>query len=127
MQLDQFEQYVQEGITRIPADFREHLENVSLVIEDFPTAHQFNKMRLKHKWQLFGLYEGVPLPKRTSSYSMVLPDKITLFRQPLVNYARDEEHLRQLVANVIWHEIAHYFGYTEEEVRKAESERGIVY
>lgn len=84
-------------------------------------------MRLQHKWQLFGLYEGVPLPKRGQNYAGVLPDKITLFRQPILEYSGNNEQLRRIIENVVWHEIAHYFGMNEEEVRTAEKRRGTVY
>ncbi|KXK26701.1 MAG: Possibl zinc metallo-peptidase [candidate division WS6 bacterium OLB20] len=122
-----FESYVSEALQDIPEEFRRHLENVEIVLEEFPTGYQMHKMRLIHKWQLFGLYEGVPLPRRGSGYAGVLPDKITLFMIPILRFATSEEHLKRIITNVVWHEIGHYFGMNEEEVRAMEKRRGVSY
>jgi len=122
-----FEHIVDQVMKEMPEEYTQHLENVSIVLEDFPTPHQHQKMKLKHQWQLFGLYEGVPLPRRTSHYASVLPDKITLFMQPILRFATSFEHLQRLIKNVVWHEVGHYFGMNEEEVRDMEKRRGVSY
>jgi predicted Zn-dependent protease with MMP-like domain len=71
---------------------------------------------------LFGLYQGVPLIKR-ESYGMVLPDKITIFKNPIEEVNHSPEEIKKAVANTVWHEIAHHFGMDEREVRQAEQKR----
>ena len=78
-------------------------------------------MKLRSDMTLFGLYEGVPRTKRGSGYSFVLPDKITIFQKPIEEAARDEEHLRRIVRDTVWHEFAHHFGIEEGRVRAIEA------
>lgn len=122
-----FEQFVKDGIAAIPEQFRKQLDNVSFQIEDIPNGEQRQKLQLRQGHTLFGLYEGVPLTRRGSAYYGVLPDTITIFRLPMEHYARDLEHLRELVKNTIWHEVGHYFGMDEDQVRQAERNRGHKY
>src|SRR3989344_1771633 len=123
MTKDEFEQLVAEGIEAIPPKFLELLDNVAIVIEDKPSAEQAVKLRLRHGWTLFGLYEGVPQGKRGPYYGGVLPDKITIFQRPIEQAARNPEDMQEIVKNTVWHEIAHNFGMDEEEVREAEAKR----
>lgn len=113
MKKEIFEQLVEEGIGAIPEKFRRLIENAAIVIEDEPEDGE----------ALFGLYEGVPKIARGSNYTSVLPDKITIFMKPIVAEARDEEEIRKIVCDTVWHEIAHHFGFSEEEVRAAERRR----
>jgi predicted Zn-dependent protease with MMP-like domain len=99
------------------------LDNVAIVIEDEPTPAQKEKFHLRHGWTLFGLYEGVPQTVRGAHYGAVLPDKITIFRKPIIEAARDAEHIQEIVKNTVWHEIAHHFGMNEAEVRQSEARR----
>jgi predicted Zn-dependent protease with MMP-like domain len=118
-----FKKLVEEGIGLVPKKFLAMLENVAIVVEDEPTAEQKRKLKLKKGDFLFGLYEGVPQTRRGPNYGMVLPDKITIFKKPILNYADSEEEVRQIVKNTVWHEIAHHFGSSEESVRLAETRR----
>jgi predicted Zn-dependent protease with MMP-like domain len=120
---DEFEEMVQAGIAAIPKRFLQKLDNVSIVIEDEPTPAQKEKLHLRRGWTLFGLYEGVPQTKRGIYYGSVLPDKITIFKKPIIQSARDAEHIQEIVKNTVWHEIAHHFGMNEEEVRQSESRK----
>ena len=112
----QFEALVAEGIDRIPEDYARHIENLAFVVEDEPTAEQRRKMGLRPHQTLFGLYEGIPLTKRGSGYNLVLPDKITIFKNPILDFCRSFEELRQQVNHTIWHEVAHYFGLDHHEM-----------
>jgi predicted Zn-dependent protease with MMP-like domain len=123
MTSDDFEQLVDEGIKAIPKRFLDLLDNVAIVIEDFPTAEQTRKLRLKHPWALFGLYEGVPKTKRGPSYFGVLPDKITIFRQPIEQASFDPATVKEIVKNTVWHEIAHHFGLDHEQIRRAQQKK----
>ncbi len=119
----EFERMVNEGIAAIPERFLEKLDNVVIVIEDEPTLLQEKQLHLKKGWTLFGLYEGVPQISRGSHYGSVLPDKITIFRKPILEAARDIKHAKEIVKNTVWHEIAHHFGMNEDEVRQSEARK----
>ena len=120
---DDFEEAVREGIRAIPEKFLRLLDNVDIVVEDEPSLAQRRKMKLRPDMTLFGLYEGVPRTKRGSGYSFVLPDKITIFQRPIEAAARDVEHLKKIVRDTVWHEIAHHFGIEEARVRRLEAKR----
>ncbi|MDA3815716.1 MAG: metallopeptidase family protein [Patescibacteria group bacterium] len=119
----EFEKMVSEGIEAIPERFLKKLDNVAIVIEDEPTLSQKEKLHLKKGWTLFGLYEGVPQISRGSHYGAVLPDKITIFRKSILKAARDIQHVKEIVKNTVWHEIAHHFGMNEDEVRQSEARK----
>ena len=122
MDREKFEELVRQGIDAIPKKFLEKLDNVNIVIEDEPTEAQIKKLKLGISSKLFGLYEGIPQTKR-GYYSGVLPDKITIFQKPIEEKALNDEHVKEMVKNTVWHEIAHHFGMDEERVRKAERKR----
>ncbi|OGZ17350.1 MAG: hypothetical protein A2494_00990 [Candidatus Lloydbacteria bacterium RIFOXYC12_FULL_46_25] len=119
---EEFEQLVSEGIDAIPERFISRLENVAIVIADEPTQAQLVENDIAEDSTLFGLYEGIPLPVRGDSYGgMIIPDKITIFKKPIIAEARDDkEKLRALVFSTVWHEVAHYFGYDDEMIAKRE-------
>ena len=119
----EFEKIIKEGIKAIPEKFLRKLENVAIVIEDEPTPAQKKKLNIHSGWTLFGLYEGVPQLERGANYSAVLPDKITIFQNPIEAGARDGKDIKEIVKNTVWHEIAHHFGMDEKRVREAESRR----
>jgi len=122
MTIERFEELVNEGIKAIPKEFLAKLDNVDIVIENEPTSEQLEKLRIRKDSFLFGLYEGIPKIKRWG-YGQVLPDKITIFKNPIEKIARSEEEIKKVVRDIVWHEIAHHFGMDEKEVRKAESRR----
>jgi predicted Zn-dependent protease with MMP-like domain len=99
-----FEQLVDDAVDSLPAELRERMSNVEIVVDDEPPAGR----------RLLGLYQGVPLTRRSSRYGGVLPDKITIYRGPLVRlYGHDGETLRREVRRVVLHEIAHHFGISD--------------
>ncbi|MBY0506418.1 MAG: metallopeptidase family protein [Bryobacteraceae bacterium] len=107
-----FEELVADAFASIPAAYRARMRNVVLVVEDQAPSPG-----------LLGLYEGRPLTERQASDGFVLPDRITIYRIPHVRQARNVQHLRRLVAETVWHEIAHYFGLDEAQVLRAERAR----
>jgi predicted Zn-dependent protease with MMP-like domain len=117
-----FERLVREGIAAIPEKFLERIENVAIVIEEYPSPEQLRNSRTGKGYILFGLYEGVPKTKRWG-YGQVLPDKITIFKNPILSVSSSEEQLREIVRDTVWHEIGHYFGMDEVQVREAEKRR----
>ncbi|MCW5896325.1 MAG: metallopeptidase family protein [Bacteroidetes bacterium] len=121
LSIQEFEEVVQEMFDALPEQFRHNLDNVQIVVEEIPSQETTQKMRLRSPADLFGLYEGIPLNKRGTWYGMypVVPDKITLYRVNIQRGARTSEEVRQRIRDVLIHEIAHYYGMNEEEVRAA--------
>jgi predicted Zn-dependent protease with MMP-like domain len=113
-----FEELVAEALDSLPPDIQEKLENVEVVVEWRPSPAQMRRMGLGPGQTLFGLYEGVPLTERTSGYNLVLPDKITIFRQPIEAYCRTDEQVRQRVRRTVLHELAHHFGISDDRLRE---------
>jgi len=107
-----FDRLVEEAMAIIPARFRRLLDNVVFVVEAEPRSPG-----------LLGLYEGRPLTERGVSESFRMPDKITIYQGPHERMARSVEELRRIVAETIWHEVAHHFGLDERQVRRAERRR----
>jgi len=104
-----FEECVAAALESLPEDLRGFMSNVELVVEDEPPRGS----------RLLGLYQGVPLTRRGSSYAAVPPDKITIFRGPLERiYGRDSERLRAEIRRVVLHEIAHHFGLSDDRLRE---------
>jgi len=122
MTIEKFEELVNKGIKAIPKGFLEKLENVDIIVEEEPTPEQLRKLKIRSDSFLFGLYEGIPKTKRWG-YGQVLPDKITIFKNPIEKVARSEEEIQKVVRDTVWHEIAHHFGLDEKRVKEAESRR----
>lgn len=94
------------------------MENVEVVVATRPSLAQLQGVGLRPGQTLFGLYEGVPLTNRTSGYNMVLPDKITIFRQPIEAHCRTDEQVRRVVRRTVLHELAHHFGISDERLHE---------
>ena len=121
MTREEFETVAQEVFDSLPNPFGQAIENVQIVIEDVPDVHVMHKTRIQSPSMLLGLYEGIPLNKRGSTYGAypTVPDKITLYQRNIELIARTDTVLRAKIRDVLIHEIAHYFGMNEEEVRNA--------
>lgn len=123
MRSEDFDALVERAFRRIPPRFRNRMDNVAVVVEDEPSPGQLRRGRVPSGGTLLGLYEGRPLRFRSVSEGFQLPDRITIFQCPHERMARDVSELEQLVEQTLWHEIAHYFGMNEREVREAERQR----
>jgi predicted Zn-dependent protease with MMP-like domain len=123
MQPAQFDRLVEAAYARIPARFRRRLKNVALVVEPEPNGHQLARGRVPRGSTLLGLYEGRPLTSRSVFDSFTMPDRITIFQGPHERLATSPEHCAKLVEETVWHEVAHYFGMDELQVRTAERKR----
>ena len=117
---EEFARLVEEACLQIPARFRRRIANVAIVVEEEPSADDLEGAHCPRGSTLLGLYHGVPLTQRTSHYGLVLPDKISIYRRPIERLARNERHLRQIVRETVWHEVGHYFGLNEQQLRRAE-------
>lgn len=120
---EQFHSYVREGIDALPEWVKEKLQNVAFLVAERPSKAQRIAHELGHDETLFGLYEGVPLAERGNA-STLMPDMITIFKEPILATYADEKDVRTCVMNTVWHEVAHYFGYGEEWVEEEEHKRG---
>ncbi len=121
---EQFEHYISEAILALPERLRKRIENVAFVVEDDERPSKNNERLIKSQGVLLGLYQGVPLTRRSQGYSLVLPDKITIFKRPIEMLGgNNEERTRQIIHEVVHHEIGHYFGMDEQRVRAWEKKK----
>ena len=114
MHSSEFDALVEKAFRAIPARFRRRLHNLALVVEREPPRPG-----------LLGLYQGRPLPTRSVADGFTLPDRITIYQGPHERLARDLPHLEKLLRDTVWHEVAHYFGMDERQVRLAERRRSV--
>jgi predicted Zn-dependent protease with MMP-like domain len=116
-----FENIVYQSFEHLPEMFKHNIDNVQFHVEDYPTQEQLKKVKVKSRFSLLGLYEGIPLNHRGTWYgsSATLPDSITLFQKNIEAQSNDEEQVSSLIREVLIHEIGHYFGMSEEEIRNA--------
>jgi predicted Zn-dependent protease with MMP-like domain len=115
---DLFEQFVAEALETLPEPFRAKLDNVQIVIEDWPDPEAMRWAGVSHPSELLGLYHGVPQTQRTHNYGSVLPDKISIYRQPILMRCHDWEQVLHTVHRVVRHELAHHFGIDDERLRE---------
>jgi predicted Zn-dependent protease with MMP-like domain len=107
---EQFEDLVMEALDSLPPWVRERLENIELILEERPPRGEPN---------LLGRYHGVPLTSRGQFHSgPTFPDTITLYQRTIERVARDEEHLREVIAHTVEHEVAHFFGISDDRLRE---------
>jgi predicted Zn-dependent protease with MMP-like domain len=120
---ERFRQLVDEALASIPAQFREALQNIAIVIEQEPSPAQLDEAGVEGPDDtLLGLYEGIPLTERGWAHGNVLPDKITLFQGPIEDASDTEDDVIVAVAETLIHEIGHYFGLSEEEIQQIEEQ-----
>jgi len=118
-----FENAIAQAVSDLPQEFKEKLDNVAIVAADWPTGTQLEVLTKRdERGLLLGLYQGIPQTKRRNyGVGPTLPDKITIFKYPLLRISRSyEEAIANIKATVI-HEIAHHFGMSEDDIRKAKS------
>lgn len=125
---EQFSALIADVMDELPREHMDAVKNVAIVYADEPTPEQREQLRLRHDQSLFGLYEGVPLSRRMGQTAFP-PDKITIFKNPVLEYVSSYEELRAQVKHTVWHEIAHYFGldhpaiYALEQKQRQQEER----
>jgi predicted Zn-dependent protease with MMP-like domain len=115
---EEFEQLVIQALDALPEFFQEKLQNIEVVVADWPTAAELQSVGLKPGQLLLGLYQGIPLTRRTGSYNLVLPDKVTIFQGPIERVCHTSEQVIQRVQHTVKHELAHHFGISDDRLRE---------
>lgn len=116
---DRFATLISESMDELPAEHMDAVKNVAIVYDDEPTPDQRVQLELRNDQSLFGLYEGVPLARRQGMTSYP-PDKITIFKLPMLQFVSSEAELKAQVKHTLWHEIAHYFGLDHDAIHGIE-------
>ena len=113
MDRTKFDKLVEQAVQELPAEFRERLENVAIIVEDCPSAEILAEMEIPPGDTLLGLYEGTPITER--GFQMPLhPDRIWIFQSPIEHQCETDEEIREEIKTTIVHEVAHFFGLDDE-------------
>jgi predicted Zn-dependent protease with MMP-like domain len=115
-----FRRLVAEALDTIPARFRQHLQNIAIVVEDEPSPALLAEMEIDPPDTLFGLYQGTPLTERRWDHGNSLPDRITIFQGPIEDVSDSEDEVVTEIGETLIHEVGHYFGLSEEEIEEIE-------
>jgi predicted Zn-dependent protease with MMP-like domain len=112
------EQLAHEAIATLPEPFREPATHIRLRIEEFPDEDMLDELQLDDAFDLTGLYDGVPLTEKSTADQVIRPDVIWLFRRPILDEwaERGNVSIQELVSHVVIHELAHHFGWTDDEI-----------
>ena len=126
MKKNNFEQLIREAISVLPKQGKKAMNNVSFIVEKEVRRKKAKEIGIQVNEVLLGLYEGVPKTERGENYFGVLPDKITIFQQPVEELAgRDKKKMKKLIYDVVWHEVGHHLGFDEQEIRALETKKKI--
>jgi len=118
MDRESFERLVAKAVEDLPEEFLLRLENIDIVVEDYPTPDQMRHLGLGRGETLLGLYEGVPQTRRGGHYGLVPPDKITIFQQSIEAKCRYGGSISAEIQRVVKHEIAHHFGISDTRLKQ---------
>jgi predicted Zn-dependent protease with MMP-like domain len=119
--LEEFETLVARAIDHLPQEFADNIGNLEFSVEEHAAGTDYARTLTTPGATLLGVYRGVPLTRRGAGYNMALPDSIVIFRQPLQRIARDADDLYERVRRVVVHEVAHYFGISDERLREIDA------
>lgn len=117
---EEFARLVEEALRDIPRRFRKAMTNIAIVVEDEPSPELLAEMEIEPPDSLYGLYQGTPLTERGWSHGNALPDRISLYKNPIEEDSEDHEDVIVCIAETLIHEIGHYFGLSEEEIEEIE-------
>ncbi|MCD6218908.1 metallopeptidase family protein [Candidatus Calescamantes bacterium] len=117
MEKEKFEKLVKEAWNSLPSLFRKNVENLVILVEE-DYDEEARELKKKKGGEILGYYRGVPLKHRGHYYGGVCPDTVVIFKRPIESIARSEEEIKKKIREVLFHEIGHYFGFKEEDLRK---------
>jgi predicted Zn-dependent protease with MMP-like domain len=120
MEKKKFEELVEEALEKIPRKFKKYLENLAVIVEERPSREIFERSGGPTLSTILGHYHGVPFKHRGPYYGNVPPDVIVIYQEPIENICSTEEEIKKRVREVVLHEIGHYFGLSEKELRDIE-------
>ncbi len=118
MNREEFTRVVNKTVAELPEKLRREISNVAIVVEEWPDKDTLDMAGVDDRRDLLGFYYGIPLTERTSSYGMVLPDKISLFRRPILLECRSEAEVAEAIRHTLIHELAHYFGIDDDRLEE---------
>jgi predicted Zn-dependent protease with MMP-like domain len=118
----QFEALVEKAMRKLPRTFKEKIANIAVVVEDWADDETLEEMGIEPPDTLYGLYRGVDLTHRDSSYGAVLPDVITIYQGPIEEDAADEAEMADIVRETVIHELGHYFGLDDDTMHRIEGD-----
>lgn len=116
---EQFEDLIDQALTELPSEYVQRMKrHVAIVWQDDPTPEQRRELKLHCNQTLFGLYEGLPLTQRFNGPTKITPDKITIFKNPILAVSPDMRALKEQIKRTVWHEMAHYFGLGHKRIHE---------
>jgi predicted Zn-dependent protease with MMP-like domain len=111
-----FARVVRDALAELPPAFAARLDNVAVLIADRPSPSQLRSLGLAPDETLFGLYEGTPLGERGTSYHLALPDRVTIFREPILEACASIQEMKDEIRLTVIHELGHHFGLSDAEL-----------
>ncbi len=118
MNREDFEREVAQALKGMPAELRRQIANVAIVVEEIADDDTLDAADLDDPMELLGFYHGVPLTERTTQYGLVLPDKISIYRQPILAECANDQEVRAAIHHTLYHEIGHYFGLSDDRLEE---------
>lgn len=116
---EEFHEMMEEAIETIPQEFKDKIDNLAFIVEPFPSEDDLDRLELSDRYSLLGLYSGIPYTGRSTLYAGVTPDRIILFQENIQMRCNTIPQLKEMIRETVVHEVAHYFGMNEDEVRAA--------
>ena len=120
METEHFEALVVEALDSLPDIIRSKMDNVAVEVRPLADTETLHSVKAANPMNLLGIYQGIPFNRRGPWYGNVIPDRILLFQKPIEARCRTEEAVKRLVREVLIHEIGHYYGLNEAELRQLE-------
>lgn len=121
MERERFEELVEEALDELPIKFRKRIQNLAVVVEDKPSREVYERTGSSPFGLLLGLYHGVPFKHRGPFYGNLPPDVITIYQKPIEQICTTEEEIKKKVREVVFHEVGHYFGFNDKELKEIEN------
>ncbi len=117
----EFERLVAQALDDLPDTLRDRLDNVEIVVEPYADPETLRQAGVRHPMELLGFYHGVPLTDRGQGYTLVLPDKISIYQLPIERACRTPEAIRAQVRRTVMHELAHHFGLDDDQLHELDA------
>jgi len=121
MERERFEELVEEALAELPEQFRERIQNLAVVVEDKPSREVYERTGSTPFSLILGLYHGVPFKHRGPFYGNLPPDVITIYQKPIEQICTTEKEIKKKVREVVFHEVGHYFGFNDKELKEIEN------